>query len=343
MSYETGRTMNKKAVLKGIGLIATLALTLFAGYMLLIMSMFAGGVRFYTPLILVGTGVLLLFELLFVFMEGRRKWLGKAFRGFVTICVLAVLGRMAYRGYQNRFDVVDTEVDIRNYAPFVADSLAVSLEEPASLRLQEPLPRLDGATALYPRYAAFVRATYPSDEYSPYASEVMCSKTGRAYDRLLEGEADLIFVAKPSQDHLDQAAELGIEMTLTPIGREAFVFFVNQQNSIRGLSTEQIQSIYSGAVTNWQELSGKNQTIRAFQRPENSGSQTLLQSLMEGKTLMNPPTEDVVQGMGGIINQAANYRNYPGAIGYSFRFFASEMEDGAVFRGKMMQKRLFCL
>jgi len=40
---------------------------------------------------------------------------------------------------------------------------------------------------------------------------------------------------------------------------------------------------------------------------------------------MTPPKEDVVQSMGGIIEQTASYRNYRNAIGYSFLFFATEM------------------
>lgn len=63
----------------------------------------------------------------------------------------------------------------------------------------------------------------------------------------------------------------------------------------------------------------------AFQRPENSGSQTMLQKLMEGKNLMTPPKEDIASGMGDIIEQTSSYRNYKNAIGYSFLFFASEM------------------
>jgi phosphate transport system substrate-binding protein len=41
--------------------------------------------------------------------------------------------------------------------------------------------------------------------------------------------------------------------------------------------------------------------------------------------LMEPLKENVVGGMGGIIEQVSAYRNYPNAIGYSFLFFSTEM------------------
>ena len=89
---------------------------------------------------------------------------------------------------------------------------------------------------------------------------------------------------------------------------------------------EDIKKIYSGNITNWSDLEGKQEKIIAFQRPENSGSQTLLQKIMGNTPIMKPLKEDVPEGMGGIIEQVANYRNYSGAIGFSFRFFATGMQ-----------------
>ena len=112
----------------------------------------------------------------------------------------------------------------------------------------------------------------------------------------------------------------------TPIGNEAFVFFVNSKNPIEDITLEQVQKIYSGEIKDWSEL-GVNGLgeIRAFQREEGSGSQSTLIKLMAGKSLAEPQKEDVVDGMGGIISRTADYKNYKNAIGYSFRFYSTEM------------------
>jgi len=47
------------------------------------------------------------------------------------------------------------------------------LNEEASLKLTNDLPVLDGATALYPVYAAFVNAVYPNNKYDPKNSTVL--------------------------------------------------------------------------------------------------------------------------------------------------------------------------
>ena len=125
---------------------------------------------------------------------------------------------------------------------------------------------------------------------------------------------------------------MGVQLHLTPIGREAFVFFVNSENPVRGLTVEEIQGIYTGQITNWRELGGKNQKIRPYQRAENSGSQSALLRLMEGLPLMEPEKEDRIAGMGGIITQVAGYRNHKNAIGFSFRFYSTEMVENEQIR-----------
>jgi hypothetical protein len=128
-----------------------------------------------------------------------------------------------------------------------------------------------------------------------------------------------------AEGQLQMARNAGVEINLVPIGREAFVFFVNVQNPVSGLSINDIRRIYSGEVTNWREFGGNHSKIRAFQRTENSGSQTALVQFMDDTPLMTPPTEDVAGGMGGIISRVSSYKNYDNAIGYSFLFFATEM------------------
>lgn len=227
----------------------------------------------------------------------------------------------------------DRSLMLEEYEPGREDSKAVRLNEPSTLQLSaDNLPRLDGATALYPVYAGFVEAVYPKGEYPMYdyesekgLSDVTCSNTVNAYERLISGETDIIFVAAPSEAQKQAAEQAGMKLYYTPIGREAFVFFVNGKNPVSNLTLEQIRGIYSGEYTNWKQLGGKNQSIRAFQRAENSGSQSALERLMEGSKLIEPEKEDRIAGMGGIITSVANYRNFSNAIGFSFRFYATEM------------------
>ena len=251
----------------------------------------------------------------------RRVWML-----FLTVC-LVTAGYVGHGVWRDHLPTVDDRaLLLQEYEPFKAGTRAVTLEEPSTLQMKDTAVRrlrLDGATALYPVYASFVQVVYPEEDYRE--TQVACSGTVTAYERLLDREVDMIFAAAPSQAQLEAAERKGLELHLVPIGREAFVFFVNSKNPVTGLTVEQIQGIYSGRITNWKEVGGRNQSIRPFQRAENSGSQSALQRLMEGIPLMEPEEEDVVSAMDGIIRQVASYRNYKNAIGFSFRFYATEM------------------
>ena len=327
-------------------LILAVFVVVFYGGALLIAMLFAGlsGWPPYVQYSLTAWVVVSL-PLAVIVLAGRR-WLprrAKRWMGLGTLCVLALC--LAYCGFGAWRASIPTVEDgradlLREYAPFAEDTKAVWLEEPSTLRLDFQEARnltLDGATALYPVYSAFVQAVYPEptgDDAILYSTQgiIRCDGTITAYERLLDGTTDIVFAAAPSQAQLDAAAEAGMEYHLTPIGREAFVFFVNSRNPVTELTVDEIQGIYTGEITNWREVGGEDQSIRPFQRAEDSGSQSALERLMDGLPLVEPELEDRVGTMGGIIQEVASYRNYRNAIGFSFRFYATEMVESGDIR-----------
>jgi phosphate transport system substrate-binding protein len=193
-----------------------------------------------------------------------------------------------------------------------------------SLNLSEDLPRLDGATSFYPVYFTIGQEVYRGNE--DWGKSLAFSRTEEAYNRLIRGETDVIFVLQPSDEQRRAAKDAGLELRLTPIAKEAFVFFVNERNPVSNLSIEQIQDVYQKKITNWKDLGGGEGEILAFQRPENSGSQTaMIKKVMKGKELSPPLLIEYRTGMGSMVRYVAEYREDPGAIGYSFRFFTLYM------------------
>ena len=222
---------------------------------------------------------------------------------------------------------VEDEISLYQYTPFRPDNLLKEPASPPSLSIDSDYPRIDGATAAYPVYGAMVQAIYKGLDAKSVSEYVSCSKTNEAYERLLHGEIDMFFGAQPSKQQMEKASQMGIEFHLTPIAKEAFVFFVNSENPVDGLTVDQIQNIYQKDIVNWQEVGGLPEPILPFQRPEDSGSQTIMQKVMEGKKLPLPLREEYAAGMGGMVNAVAAYRNYTGAIGYSFRYFTTRMKS----------------
>jgi phosphate transport system substrate-binding protein len=231
---------------------------------------------------------------------------------------------------------IDDEMDYYNYHPFYNDNKLKTFDEPATISFTENYPKLDGATALYPVYGAIAQELYKGLDSETVEQYVTCSSTPRGYHRLINGEdvisgeIDIFFGLQPSRQQIEEATEKGVEFSLTPIAKEAFVFFVNKDNPVNSLTLEQIQDIYQKKITNWETVGGKAEKIMPFQRPENSGSQTIMLARVMGDKPLPPPLrEEKAAGMGGIINHVATYRNYSSSIGYSFRFFSTGMKPNA--------------
>lgn len=251
----------------------------------------------------------------------KRKAVLKGWGLTIGICVAALLINVGMIAYE-RSITIDTSpnIQVEKYLPFDKDSKIVTLDYEASLKLEKNLPIIDGAAALFPVYSAFVNETYP-DTVELYDGVFEYNNTIEGYRLLANKSTDIFIGAKPSSQQEIYASEQGTEYIYTPIGNEAFVFFVHKDNPIESLTIEQIKGIYSGKITNWKDVGGKDEEIVAFQRNEGSGSQSMLVRFMAGTELMEPPIEQVNDLMSGIIEQVSDYQNKTNSIGFSFRYY----------------------
>ncbi len=340
--------MPSKSIVFKIILFAVLLICIF--YLGLFALMLASWMHNPFPIIaLVSIGVLTILVFLTIFFwQKMRKFLIIAWIAFPLLVLSSCFIGHNYqkkRMYDYQIQrVSENDFDLREYQPFIDSTKAVFLNEKSTLSFtdNDSLPILDGATALYPLYSAFAQAVYPKKEYpleyrydhytgsvssrSYSDSEVQYNNTMYAYQRLIhENDVDIIFVAEPSEEQEGYAKQNGVELKKTVIAKEAFVFFVNAKNPVYDLTIEQIQDIYSGKTTNWKEVGGNDEAIRAFQRNEGSGSQTAFLNFMGETKPIEAIKEDKIRGMGGIIRMVSDYGNYGNAIGFSFRFFTQSM------------------
>lgn len=185
-------------------------------------------------------------------------------------------------------------IDVRSYLPHEEGSDLPKID--SSLKLHDNLPVLDGAAALVPVYAAIIDNVYPEgcvtyeggsfsdDNYygENFAedSAMQYQNTVRGYQAIVDGTTDILFCAAPSEEQKAYAEDLGVELVYVPIGLEAFVFFVNENNPVNDLSVDQIRKIYACEYTNWTEVGGANRVINPVTRLEGSGSQTTFEAFM---------------------------------------------------------------
>ena len=186
------------------------------------------------------------------------------------------------------------------------------------------MPRVDASLATQPLMDAYVKYFANEDILADVKNNY--TNTHPAYEKLVNDEADLIIVTEPSEEELKMAHDAGVELTITKVVNEGFVFFVNAKNPVNELTIEEIVDIYSGKFNYWNEVGGNNSKIIPYQRPINSGSQTgMLSLVMKDVPMRMPTSEEAIESMGGIIDIVADYDNNIDGIGYSYYYYANVM------------------
>lgn len=212
-------------------------------------------------------------------------------------------------------------VDVGRFLPHEEDSDLARVH--CSLHFEEidDLPVLDGAAALVPVYASVIDNCYPEgcvtyeggvfDDDNKYGenfaedSVMQYQNTIRGFNAVVDGSTDLFFSAHPNAEQMQYAADQGVQLEIVPIGVEAFVFFVNADNPVDGLTADEIRAIYRNEITNWSEVGGPNRMINPVTRVSGSGSQTMMNRFMEDNMLTRRNPLSI----------------FGGSIGYSFRYY----------------------
>ena len=231
-----------------------------------------------------------------------------AFFVITNVFIFYVFTNRCINDFGSQMQAKSVEVD--EYLPFAEKTKIVKKE---GTKLDGDLPVIDGAAALVPVFNSFVYSLYPESsvkyENGDFTSDskLQYHNTRGAYKGIVDGTADIIFCAKPSDEQVQYGLSKGVELELTPIGREAFVFLVNKNNPVNGLTMDQLKDIYSGKITNWKDVGGANRPINVVQRNQGSGSQTTLEKLF-GK--------DIKPNFFGPLGSS---------LGFSFRFYVEEL------------------
>jgi len=168
-------------------------------------------------------------------------------------------------------------------------------------------------------YRIWPKVDEPNDTSRFIVDSVVHHGTHQSYVNLIEGTADVIITARePSDDEMQMAERLNVQLRATPIAIDAFVFIVNVHNVVSDLSVKEIQDIYTGKIKNWYDVGGYYSDIHPYQRNENSGSQELMETLVMQDIEMPYFPSMILYGMMGPINMISKNRN---GLGYTVYFF----------------------
>lgn len=192
---------------------------------------------------------------------------------------------------------------------------------------QNELPRI-GCSAITKQLTSSIIKNFTQDEN--IADNVFdVDSTEEEFNKLIKDEIDVLISTYPTDDIMTFAKLNGVDLEITPIAKDGFVFFTNVDNKIDSLKVSDIQKIYTGQIKNWSELGGENIDIKAFQHPENSPTQNeMINSVMKNLKIDDAP-KDVfyTKKFGEIDDLIATYDNTEGSLGYSYYYETKMLYD----------------
>lgn len=209
--------------------------------------------------------------------------------------------------------------------PEVIDKDTEKEQDKTPIFTLENYPKVDASLAIHPLVNS-IASNFLGVPKTELNFEYTKTRSSTVYKNLIDKKVDVIFAAEAAKEDLEYAKSQNVELKIIPTTSSAFVFIVNTENPVDNLTLEQIQKIYKGEITNWKEVGGNDEEIIPYQRPNGSGSQTAMLSLvMKDENLMTAPQMKVEAEMGGLIDAIAEYDNSKNAIGYSYFYYVNTM------------------
>ena len=205
-------------------------------------------------------------------------------------------------------------------------------KEAISFGFDKEMPVIDGSTSTYPFTEAVYYNLFSNGYYMSQKPEKH-SKSHASYERLINGEVDMIFASVyPASDILALAEENGVELELVPIAYDAMIFFTNMDNPIKGLTKKQISDIYvNNSYSNWKDLGGSTANLYPYCRNNDSGSHAQMERyFLNGKEINEKiRKENTSDAMANILTdvmsaQTESPKGY--GLGYSIYYYFQNMD-----------------
>jgi phosphate transport system substrate-binding protein len=158
------------------------------------------------------------------------------------------------------------------------------------------------------------------------AIDLQARGSGTATPGLLSGKAVIGMASRPlNEAELTQLADRGLADMRSPssehvLALDGIIVIVSPANRVGKLSLQQIQGIFSGAISDWSEVGGTPGRINVYARDAKSGTFDTFKTLVldPGKRELAAGTERF-ESSNDLSDRVANDPNAIGFVGFAYR------------------------
>ena len=167
---------------------------------------------------------------------------------------------------------------------------------------------IQGSTTVAP-YMLKVQETY-EQKFGNITLNMTANGSGTGASAAINKTADLAMLSRDLK-----SAEVASGLVQTTIGIDGIMAIVNKDAGVSDLTTQQLADIFSGKVTNWNQVGGNDKTISVISRESGSGTrdgfEEALKKVDSSYSLSDKAIEN--SSTNAVINSV---NNTSGAIGY---------------------------
>ncbi|CAM4346754.1 phosphate-binding protein [Bacillus manliponensis] len=167
-----------------------------------------------------------------------------------------------------------------------------------------------GSTALQP--LAEEAAKEFMGENANVSITVQGGGSGTGINQVASGAVQIGNSDVPSADKIEDEKQAK-ELVDNKVAGIAFALVVNKDVGVEDLKLADVQKIFSGEITNWKDVGGKDEKINVINRPASSGTRATFEKTVMKDVKINDAT-GTTQDSNGAVEQAIN--STPGSVSY---------------------------
>lgn len=215
--------------------------------------------------------------------------------------------------YRQNSDIIN--VSLKKFEPFSKNNLLINVD--TTLKIEDNLPKIEGASAFYPFSANLVQNIYDENAYTKGIVKLV--STSEAFEDIIDGSADIIIATAPSDEQKKKIEESNIELEYNVLFIEPLVIYKNINNPVNNISIDDLVNIYTKKC-NWNNYTKYNKDIVSYQLEKNNGSQTCFETIVKDNVLDENHKE--IKYMEKIIDSVGEDES---GIGYAFSSYYNKM------------------
>jgi phosphate transport system substrate-binding protein len=152
--------------------------------------------------------------------------------------------------------------------------------------------------------------------------------SGTGIAALINGGTDICEASRPMKDKEKEMVRTrqGKDVSEIPVALDGIAIYVPLSSSIQSLMKAQLKDIYTGVITNWRDLGGKDQKIVAYSRENNSGTYVFFKEHVMNNVDFARDVQ-TLPGTAAIVNAVSKD---PASLGYGGIAYATGIKAIAV-------------